>query len=211
MILFGRIETTWRHRNTAGELVESPLEAVSHKNWRETVFLPDPSGRSTLFRQQASGPMPVRALQVPGREAKAFIEAVRGKDLRGGHVGGLVRAPVLLASDEVAGFVIAAYGSKRKDLDVEILWDTLEGLAYENDRCVRSKRVEWMLDKERPRVIFALWPRGTLVLTTDVLLAVERRAMSAPGLSGIHTASGLQAMLEKPELAGTRPLQSDVF
>ena len=43
------------------------------------------------------------------------------------------------------------YRTERPDLDEAILLDLLQGRVYENDRQVRSKRIDHAIDRENPR------------------------------------------------------------
>jgi Holliday junction resolvase RusA-like endonuclease len=43
------------------------------------------------------------------------------------------------------------YASRRPDLDESLILDLLQGIAYQNDRCVKRKVIEWRLDKKNPR------------------------------------------------------------
>ena len=45
------------------------------------------------------------------------------------------------------------YCSRRPDLDESVILDEMQGKIYINDRQVKRKRIEWALDKERPRSI----------------------------------------------------------
>lgn len=44
------------------------------------------------------------------------------------------------------------YASERKDLDIDLLLDCLQGRIYKNDRQVREKHLYHHIDKENPRV-----------------------------------------------------------
>ena len=43
------------------------------------------------------------------------------------------------------------YQTRRPDLDESLILDTLQGVAYENDRQIKRKFILWGLDPERPR------------------------------------------------------------
>jgi Holliday junction resolvase RusA-like endonuclease len=43
------------------------------------------------------------------------------------------------------------YASRRPDLDASLIFDLLQGIAYQNDRQLREQHLYWSLDKENPR------------------------------------------------------------
>ena len=43
------------------------------------------------------------------------------------------------------------YASRRPDLDASLIFDLLQGVAYENDRQLKEQHLYWGLDKDRPR------------------------------------------------------------
>jgi len=59
--------------------------------------------------------------------------------------------PVLLA-EELAVIAHVYYRTRRKDLDIELLFDCLQGRIYQNDKQIKEKHLFWHLDKENPRV-----------------------------------------------------------
>ena len=48
------------------------------------------------------------------------------------------------------------YKTRRPDLDESLILDLLQGRVYENDRSVKSKFIEWGLDKENPRTLIVI-------------------------------------------------------
>ncbi len=48
------------------------------------------------------------------------------------------------------------YASRRPDLDVSLILDALEGIAYRNDRQVREMHLYHHLDRENPRAEITL-------------------------------------------------------
>lgn len=50
------------------------------------------------------------------------------------------------------------YDSRRPDLDESLILDLLQGVAYKNDRQIKSKRVRWGLDRNNPRVEITIRP-----------------------------------------------------
>ena len=59
--------------------------------------------------------------------------------------------PKLLEGDLVATAHVY-YKTRRKDLDIELLFDCLQGRIYQNDRQIKEKHLYWHLDKYSPRV-----------------------------------------------------------
>lgn len=52
------------------------------------------------------------------------------------------------------------YSSRRPDLDESLLMDILQKAGvYTNDRLIKEKHIFWGLDKDKPRVEFAVWER----------------------------------------------------
>lgn len=58
--------------------------------------------------------------------------------------------PILLANVAVAIHVY--YPTRRNDLDCSLILDLMQGLIYENDRCVKEQHLYHHIDKENPRV-----------------------------------------------------------
>lgn len=52
---------------------------------------------------------------------------------------------------DVAVTICIYYASRRPDLDESLILDAMQGLIYGNDRQVKSKSVQWNLDREHPR------------------------------------------------------------
>ena len=48
------------------------------------------------------------------------------------------------------------YRTRRPDLDESLILDLLENKIYENDRSVKSKFIEWGLDKVNPRAVIVI-------------------------------------------------------
>ena len=48
------------------------------------------------------------------------------------------------------------YRTRRPDLDESLILDLLEGRVYENDRSVKSKSIEWGLDRDNPRTLIVI-------------------------------------------------------
>jgi len=71
------------------------------------------------------------------------------------------QCPVLdpMFEEDVHVHIKIYYASRRPDLDESIILDCMQGRIYRNDRQVRSKLVEWGLDKEKPRAIIHVEPR----------------------------------------------------
>jgi Holliday junction resolvase RusA-like endonuclease len=44
------------------------------------------------------------------------------------------------------------YRTERPDLDIEILFDTMQGYVYQNDRQVREKHLTHAIDRDNPRI-----------------------------------------------------------
>ena len=59
--------------------------------------------------------------------------------------------PKLFEGDLVATAHVY-YKTRRKDLDIELLFDCLQGRIYQNDRQIKEKHIYWHLDKKSPRV-----------------------------------------------------------
>ena len=56
-----------------------------------------------------------------------------------------------LIQGDVGVVIQIFYKTRRPDLDESLILDTLQGVAYENDRQVKRKLILWGLDPERPR------------------------------------------------------------
>lgn len=50
------------------------------------------------------------------------------------------------------------YQTRRPDLDESLILDTLQGVAYENDRQIKRKLIIWGLDPDRPRAHVWIYP-----------------------------------------------------
>jgi Holliday junction resolvase RusA-like endonuclease len=48
------------------------------------------------------------------------------------------------------------YASRRPDLDVSLILDALQGIAYENDRQVKEMHLYHHLDRDNPRAVISL-------------------------------------------------------
>lgn len=66
----------------------------------------------------------------------------------------LLQCPVLnpLFEADVHADIDLWYANRRSDLDESLILDLLQERVYRNDRQVRSRRVRWGLDSERPRL-----------------------------------------------------------
>lgn len=61
-----------------------------------------------------------------------------------------IRAKPLLKG-RVKATVVVYYRTERSDLDVEVLFDAMEGFVYSNDRQVREKHLYHTIDRDNPR------------------------------------------------------------
>lgn len=81
---------------------------------------------------------------------------VKSKAAREWFASAVVQAKAVacdpLLSGRLVGYARVYYPDERRDLDVELLWDALQGVVYHNDRQVREKHVWHFIDKRRPRV-----------------------------------------------------------
>lgn len=112
-------------------------EIASKSNSREIVHLPNHR--------------PILALS---RKAKGWLRAAE-KQVP-------VRDPLL--TGPLIAYVRAFYASERPDLDVELLFDVLQGRVYANDRQVREKHAYHRIDRSDPRVEVVIEPmQGHLV------------------------------------------------
>jgi len=62
------------------------------------------------------------------------------------------------------------YASKRPDLDESLILDLLQGKVFKNDRCVKSKYIEWGLSRDNPRVIIVVSSIDNTDLVRDTLI-----------------------------------------
>lgn len=56
-----------------------------------------------------------------------------------------------LIEGDITIYVDVWYKSRRPDLDVELIKDLLQNVAYKNDRQIKEQHSKWHLDKENPR------------------------------------------------------------
>ena len=63
-----------------------------------------------------------------------------------------VRTLPRLLEGDLAVTAHVYYKTRRKDLDIELLFDCLQGRIYQNDRQIKEKHIYWHLDKKSPRV-----------------------------------------------------------
>lgn len=68
-------------------------------------------------------------------------------------------APMPLSAARLAGAALITHPNERRDADAELLWDAIQGKAYQNDRCVREKHI-YHRTGEDVGVAFALWPEA---------------------------------------------------
>ena len=63
-----------------------------------------------------------------------------------------------LIQGDVAIVIQIFYRTRRPDLDESLILDTLQGVAYTNDRQVKRKLILWGLDPDRPRAHVWIYP-----------------------------------------------------
>jgi len=73
-----------------------------------------------------------------------------------------------LFDKDVAVAMKIFYKTRRPDLDESLILDLLEGNVYRNDRSVKSKYIEWGLNKENPKslIVISSLDNKDLVRTT---------------------------------------------
>ena len=64
------------------------------------------------------------------------------------------------------------YKTRRPDLDESLILDLLQGRMYENDRSVKSKSIEWGLDKNNPRSVIVISSLDNKDLVRTTLLEI---------------------------------------
>ena len=113
----------------------------------------------TVFGEPAS--------KANGRELKWNFKAKRNflvKSDKALTYAGLVAAQVPrrdpLLTGDLAATITVYYASRRPDLDVTVLLDALQGRVYENDRQVREQHLYHEVDRDNPRAVVMIAPRG---------------------------------------------------
>jgi len=61
-----------------------------------------------------------------------------------------------LITEDVEVYMQIHYASRRPDLDESLILDLLQGVAYQNDRQVKRKIIEWGLDRSNPRCLIEI-------------------------------------------------------
>ena len=120
---------------------------------------PDLAGRTVLFECQVDQEPASKANQrrlvmwgkrpasIKSEKALRFAQAVRAD---------ATPLPAPLTQDVLVDITIF-YRTRRPDLDESLILDTLQGIAYVNDRQVKKKIVSWGLDRDFPKVIVKIY------------------------------------------------------
>jgi Holliday junction resolvase RusA-like endonuclease len=92
--------------------------------------------------------VPLRFASVPSKECKQYMKDVRRQVPE--------RQPWL--TGKLAIYITAYFRDERSDLDVEALYDALQGWIYKNDRQLRRKYLDHGIDKLNPRTEVLIEP-----------------------------------------------------
>jgi Holliday junction resolvase RusA-like endonuclease len=98
-----------------------------------------------------------RPASIKSRKALAYVETF------------LKQCPQLreLLSGDLAVDIHVWYASRRPDLDVSLILDSMQGRIYANDRAVKEQHLYWGLDKAAPRAEITVGPRRTTMAGDD--------------------------------------------
>lgn len=125
-----------------------PVPVIATNEVRFTI-LGQPAGKRELEVKYRDWHRKIGAFVGPNKVAKAYEKTVKAQ------------APKLepLLSGELAIEIRAFFKTELRDLEVERLYDSLQGIVYENDRQLREKHLYHAVDRKNPRVEVVIRPR----------------------------------------------------
>jgi len=105
----------------------------------------------TIYGEPASKANSRRAVMIGGKSR--FIKSKKALDYAKEFARQAKAGDDMLDHDgsRVCVEITIWYASRRPDLDESLILDLLQGIAYQNDRCVKRKVIKWRLDKKNPR------------------------------------------------------------
>jgi Holliday junction resolvase RusA-like endonuclease len=107
----------------------------------------------TIVGEPASKANSRRLVTIGGRAR--FIKSQKALD----YVASLreqVRPMQPLLTGDIRMTAHVYYASRRPDLDVSLILDALQGIAYTNDRQVKEQHLHHHLDRDNPRAVISL-------------------------------------------------------
>ena len=123
-------------------MIDGMMEAKGHKRVGQGV-------RLTIYGEPVSMKNSRKIVRFGNRPA--LIKSDAGRSYENDVIAQVKTLPTLLTKD-LSVIAHAYYKTKRKDLDIELLFDCLQGRIYQNDRQIKEKHIYWHLDKKSPRV-----------------------------------------------------------
>lgn len=111
-----------------------------------TLYSKSNSRRIVVNRKTA------RVMVIKSKEALSAVDTFSAQ-ARAQWKGEPIEGPVLFIAH-------VYYPSRRQDLDVSLLMDILQGIAYRNDRQIECMALTKGLDKDNPRVEVTITPLG---------------------------------------------------
>ena len=87
-----------------------------------------------------------RARFIKSQKALDYVKALREQ----------VRPMQPLLTGDIRMTAHIYYASRRPDLDVSLILDALQGIAYQNDRQVKEQHLHHHLDRDNPRAVISL-------------------------------------------------------
>ena len=102
----------------------------------------------TVYGEPASKSNSRQLVTIKGRPA--FIKSAKGRRYVIDYQKQCPKLSQLLEGDLSISCHIW-YASRRPDLDASLIFDSMEGMIYKNDRALKEMHLFWHLDRKNPR------------------------------------------------------------
>ena len=123
-------------------MIDGMMEAMGYKRVGQGV-------RLTIYGEPVSMKNSRKIVKFGNRPGLIKSDAARAYE---NDVIAQVRTLPKLFEGDLVTTAHVYYKTRRKDLDIELLFDCLQGRIYQNDRQIKEKHIYWHLDKKSPRV-----------------------------------------------------------